>query len=194
MKIAKDSRGLFFDMIKKEAANNKEIKGLVDDILSGAIKTEDYEMYSIRQATETTKMFKTDDDKRTGIRSLAKAQLEKGQFMLVTRIQVLACIVSDATNSDVLALADFGSIKAIPGLQNGEFSWKSNDKYLIKEHSNHTFITDNNSTINLGTHHLENPRLLIQLDKIEFEFNHYSSLPNNIVYKLILGGTGTLPN
>ncbi len=193
MQILKDSRALFFEMIKKEAENNKDLKGLINDILSGNIKVEDYELQSIRAASQTTKMFKTDDDIVVGIRSLAKAQLEKNQFMLVTRITLLAITLGAAPTDSSMSDSDFGSIKAIPGLQNGEWSFKSMDKYLLKKHVNQCFVTDNNHTITLGTKYLENPRLLIQQEKIEFDIELLDAPPANTVYKLILGGTGTLP-
>lgn len=170
--------------------------GVKEKLLKGELRLADYMIYSVKQITsKTVKFFETQDNKEAGLRSISNGKLQKNQVFLVTGIYLLAGIPTDLT-ADKIKATDFGSIKNYPAIANGEHYLKSNKVTLIPENStNRKFITDNNTTNNLGFFKLDNPRLIKDDELIEFvmELGTMDGLDAKTHAFVALDGTGTTP-
>jgi hypothetical protein len=132
-----------------------------DGLLKGELRLADTIVYSIKPVTsKTIKMFETQDDKQTGIRSISNAKLPRNQALLVSGIIMLAAVPPDITPDKVMS-ANYDRLEAIPTLANGEFSIKANKKVIVPEGtSNNVFKTMNMTNVPLGYYKLANPRLI----------------------------------
>lgn len=186
--------------IGSRAEFEKFFKELPDDIkdklIKGELRLADYSIRSIKQVTsKTIKMFETQDQKETGILSIAQAKLPKGSVLVVSTIAMLAGVPS-ALEADKIKAIDFGTISGYPAIANGEFSLKANKKQIIPEgHPNRKFVTNGNSTVNLGYFKLHNPRMIRDEEQIEFvvELGTMDGLDSKTHLHVELIGTITTP-
>jgi hypothetical protein len=170
--------------------------GIREPLIKGDLRLADYSIRSIKQVTsKTIKMFETQDQKETGVLSIAQAKLPKGMVMVVSAISLLAGVPTDLTAENLKAI-DFESIKAMPAIANSEFSLKANKKQIVPEgRPTRVFITDNNHNVNLGYWKLHNPRLIRDEELIEFviELGTMQGLDAKTHIQVELIGTITTP-
>jgi hypothetical protein len=194
------SRELFLETLKKAAQSpsvDSNIKQLFAKISTGEVQLADMKVYSSKlgDTGRTIKMFESQDEKAVGVRNVKGGRLQKGQVMLVTSIQLVAAAIGgiDPITTEMIRKADFGSIKGFAGLQNGEFSLKSNKKFIVAESSNQSFVKDGNTTGVVGEYVLDNPRFIFDDTELEFVIELGDNAPARTVLKVVLNGTATIP-
>lgn len=167
-----------------------------DKLIKGDLRLADYSIRAIKQITsKTVKMFETQDQKETGILSIAQAKLPKGSVLVVSSISMLAGVPT-ALEADKIKATDFKSISELPAIANAEFSLKANKKQIVPEgRPTRCFITDNNHAIALGVTKLHNPRLIRDEEQIEFviELGTMDGLDAKTHIQVELLGTITTP-
>lgn len=172
----------------------KQVKA---ELLRGSLRLADYTICSIKLInSKTIKMFETQDDKEVGVRNISNAKLSKNMVFLVSGIIMLTGMSTDPADKEANKAIDFGSIKTIPALANGEFSLKANRKQIVPENqSNRGFVTDNDHTSTIGYYKLDNPRLIRDEELIEFtiELGTQFGIPAGQYIYIGLDGTGTTP-
>ncbi|HTF02409.1 MAG TPA: hypothetical protein VK826_00225 [Bacteroidia bacterium] len=171
-------------------------EGIKDDLVKGSIRLADFNIRGVKRVTsKTVKLFETSDAKVSGGTSIAQGKLPKGMVLLVSSITMLVGTSADLTEDKIKAI-DFGSIKAVPAIANGEFYLKANKKQIIPEgKSNRVFVTDNNQLVNLGFWKLHNPRMIRDEELIEFvvELGTLDGVAANAHIMVELNGTITTP-
>jgi hypothetical protein len=171
-------------------------EGIRDDLVKGSLRLADFNIRGVKRVTsKTIKLFETSDAKVQGGTSIAQGKLPKGMVLLVSAIQLLAGTSSDLTEDKVKAI-DYRSLKNFPAIANGEFSLKANKRQIVPEgKSNRCFVTDGNTTTNLGVFKLHNPRLIRDEELIEFvvELGTMDGLDANLHLNVELIGTITTP-
>lgn len=133
-------------------------------------------------ATSRLEMFKSDDDKGHGVANIAKAQLDKDQWFLLTGVRVTSAV--SATLSD----AAFGIIaKAIA---NGDFEMKANGgKYVFpKDSAMSRFDTTNKTNVQFGEFPVSNPKWLEPGADITFDISTSQATVANTCVKVELIG------
>lgn len=185
-----ESRGSRADFEKFMQQLPSHIK---DGLRTGKLRLADYIIYSIKSITsKTIKIFESQDMKETGVRNVSNGKLPKNMVMLVSGIYVLVGLKPDSGN-DPHKRVQFESIGSLPGLANGEFSFKSNKKQLIPENNSlRQFITDNNATKLLGYYKLDNPRLILDDEVFEFTIDLASDEGIKPDYHIYVGLEGTI--
>lgn len=186
--------------IGSRAEFEKFFRELPDDIreklIKGELRLADYSIRSIKKITsKTVKLYETQDQKETGILSIAQSKLPKGSVLVVSAISMLAGVPTDLTADKIKAI-DFKSIKEYPAIANAEFSLKANKKQIVPEgRPTRCFVTDNNQTIGLGITKLHNPRLIRDEEQIEFviELGTMDGLDAKTHVQVELIGTITTP-
>lgn len=195
------SRGSRREMEKFFKELPKHIK---EELARGKLRLADTTIYSIKKVnSRTVKMFETQDDKEVSIRNISNAKLDKNFAFLCSGVTLLAGqleTVSDGgPDIDVTELEKaiaFKGISEYPALSNGEHSLKANKKYIIPEgEENRRFVTDGNAFRTLGFYKLDNPRLILDEQMIEFtvELGTMALLPKDTYLRVALHGTGTTP-
>jgi hypothetical protein len=171
-------------------------EGIKEDLVKGSIRLADFNIRGVKRVTsKTVKLFETSDSKVTGGTSIAQGKLPKGMVLLVSSITMLAGASADLTEDKIKAI-DYGSIKAVPAIANGEFYLKANKRQIIPEgKSNRVFVTDNNQMVNLGFWKLHNPRMIRDEELIEFvvELGTLDGVAANAHIMVELNGTITTP-
>ena len=170
-------------------------------IKEGRLQLSDSAYYSIKWAGNkaTIHLFETQDAKEIGITNVTQAKLPKDRLFLCNRIMLLATeFEGDIPDSDLawkqlIKSSDFDSIKTVAGLQNGVFTFMANKKIIIDERPNQEFVTDGNSTINMGTYYLESPRFIRDDEEFEFVIELGDDAPEATLIKVVLAGTSTVP-
>lgn len=193
-----DSKAEFIRQLKtlaKEGRGKKEFVDLFDKIIKGEIRLADTQIVSTVDGggIDTIKLFKTDDSKIPGLRSIAQSKLPKGSFILVDRIQVLAVTLGLAYTPALAAAANFDTISGIAGLPTGWLNISANKKPVISELPNQSFVTDENTSVNRGTYYLDNPFMLTEEELLEANIELQEAAAANTAVKIVLGGTGTIP-
>lgn len=151
-----------------------------------------YAFYQTRHLQgKTDKVFTPEQPRKTGIRSLNNARFDKNRYMVVNRISFLACKFADAPTEETIALAKYGSIHDIAGLENGELLFKANTKVIISQLPLSEFVTDGRDIVPMGTLFLENPFLLKPDEELEMELD-LPSVPDKTVVKVVFGGSVTI--
>lgn len=186
--------------IGSRAEFEKFFRELPDEIreklIKGDLRLADYSIRAIKHITsKTVKMFETQDQKETGILSIAQAKLPKGSVLVVSAISMLAGVPT-ALETDKVKATNFRSIVNYPALANAEFSLKANKKQIVPEgRPTRCFVTDNNHNIQLGISKLHNPRLIRDEEQIEFviELGTMEGLDANTHIQVELLGTITTP-
>ncbi len=170
--------------------------GIREEVIAGKLRLADYNIRGVKRVTsKTVKIFETSDAKVTGGTSIAQGKLPKGMVLLVSSITMLVGTAADLTD-DKIKVIDFGSIKAVPAIANGEFYLKANKRQIIPEgKSNRVFATDNNQTVSLGYWKLHNPRMIRDEELIEFvvELGSMDGVAANAHIMVELNGTITTP-
>lgn len=119
---------------------------------------------------------------------------------MVNQVQVLAGIAPAATpgspTNDEIKATPFATVNTYAALVNGEWSLKANKTLLVPEHNSmRRFHTDGNTTVNLGTYTLDNPRPIHDDVDIEFtiELGTMTNIPTDLFVRVELIGTITTP-
>jgi hypothetical protein len=166
-----------------------------DGLVNGSLRLADSVIYSIKPVTsKTIKLFETQDDKETGIRSISNAKLPKNQAFLVSGVVLLAGVAADSTKDKVLA-TNFDKIESFPAIANAEFNLKSNKKQIVPETSNSVFKTANFHGVPIGYFKLSNPRLIEDDVQVELtiELGTMEGIAANTHIYAALHGTITTP-
>ena len=171
------------------------------DIKEGRLQLADAAYYSIKRSggKANINMFETQDAKEIGVTNVTQTKLPKDRLFLCNRIILLAGMlegevpINDSEWKKAIKNANFDSIKKVTGLQNGVFTLMANKKLIIDARPMQEFITDNNTTINLGTYYLENPRFIRDDEEFEFTIELGEDAPEKSLIKVVLGGTSTIP-
>lgn len=170
--------------------------GIKEELVGGKLRLADFNVRGVKRVTsKTVKLFETSDAKVTGGTSIAQGKLPKGMVLLVSSITMLTGVSDDLTEDKIKAI-NYGSIKAVPAIANGEFYLKANKRQIIPEgKSNRVFVTDNNYMGNLGYWKLHNPRMIRDEELIEFvvELGTLDGVAANAHIMVELNGTITTP-
>jgi len=129
------------------------------------------------------KMLKDDDNKVVGTSNISSAKLEKGNIMMLTGIILLAGTTVqgnrvDQVNFDILP--DY--------IRNGEFEFKANGTTLVPSTSCDVFNTTN-MTIRKGLFTMDNPKVILDQQAMEFNVEWSEAAPAYSFMKVILIGT-----
>ena len=174
---------------------------VAEGIKEGRLQLADTGYYSIKWAGDraTIHMFETQDAKERGITNVTQAKLPKDRLFLCNRIILLAAeFEGDIPGSDIawkqlIKATNFGSIKEVARLQNGDYTLLANKKIIVDERHMQEFVTDNDHTVNLGTYYLENARFIRDDEEFEFTIELGDDAPEKTLIKVVLAGTSTVP-
>ena len=206
--MRKNSREQFLEIVNahlslKDAGKKHDpaMVKVAEGIKEGRLQLADSAYYAIKWAGNkaTIHLYETQDAKEIGITNVTQAKLPKDRLFLCNRIILLAAEFegeipeSDLEWKRVIKSTDFNSIKQVAGLQNGVFTFMANKKIIIDERPNQEFVTDGNSTINIGTYYLESPRFVRDDEEFEFMIELGDDAPEKTLIKVVLAGTSTVP-
>ena len=206
--MKKSSRTQFLEIVNAHLALRDQAKKydpamvkVATGIKDGRLQLADTAYYSIKFAggKANIDMFETQDAKETSITNVTQAKLQKDRLFLCNRIMLLASEfegqlpANDSEFKRLIKATNFGSIKDVGGLQNGEFTLIANKKIIIPERPMQEFVTDGNSSVNLGTYYLESPRFIRDDEEFEFKIELGDDAPANTLIKVVLAGTATVP-
>lgn len=159
-----------------------------------SLQLSSYVFTQVKHITGTNeKIFTPELPRKVGLRSLNNAKLPKDAVMVVNRLQFLAVALADTPTDTNMSVADYGSIKSIAGLQNGEFTLKVKSKPIIQACSMREFVTDGDQSKLVGSVFLENPFLIKEDEPIELDLELPANPPANTVFKVVFGGALTIP-
>ncbi|MBL4898588.1 MAG: hypothetical protein JKX76_02950 [Colwellia sp.] len=188
------SRGSRADMEKHFRVLPKHVKS---ELIKGRLRLADWAIYTIKPlSSKTVKLFESQDVKSIGLRNISDAKLPKNTVITVSGIRMMSGIAVDAKDKDQVLATSFRSISKMPALVNGEFSFTSNRKQIVPEgFTNWYFETDNNHSLPLGYHKLDNPRSINDEELIEsvIELGTMEGMDTNAVVKVGFFGTITTP-
>lgn len=180
-----------------KASSLPGVKNVVEDIIAGRKRLIDKDIYAMVDASGKTNVdfFETDKLKGIGARNIAQAQLPEGQIMLVDKIFLLG-VTSEAEpyTFDSLYSENFGTIKGIAGIQNGQVMFSVEKKIVLDEFSLQHFVTDGLDNVPVGMYALNSAHLLNHSVEIKFEIDLPAAIPAKTGLKLVLSGVGTAPN
>lgn len=206
--MRKNSREQFLEIVNAHLALRDAGKKydpamvkIAEGIKDGRLQLSDGAYYAIKRAGNkaTIHLFETQDAKEIGITNVTQAKLPKDRLFLCNRIILLAAEFegeipeSDMAWKQLIKATNFDSIKRVAGLQNGVFTFMANKKIIIDERPNQEFVTDGNSTINIGTYYLESPRFIRDDEEFEFMIELGDDAPEKALIKVVLAGTSTVP-
>lgn len=186
------SRGSRAEMEKMFAELPPHIK---EALAKGELRLADSTIYSIKPvSSKTIKLFETQDDKEIGLRNISNAKLPKNQAILVSGIYMLAGVSADGTKDKIIA-TEYKGLETFNAIANGEFSLKSNKKYIVPETSNAVFKTAAYHQVPIGYYKLANPRLIHDDILVEFtiELGSMDGIAANTYVFVGLHGTITTP-
>ena len=204
----KNSREQFLEIVNAHLSLREQGKKhdpamvkVAEGIKEGRLQLADSAYYSIKYAGDkaTIHLFETQDAKEIGVTNVTQSKLPKDRLFLCNRIMLLAkefegeLPQSDTAWKQLIKSANFDSIKAVAGLQNGVFTFVANKKIIIDERPMQEFVTDNNLQVNLGTYYLENPRFIRDDEEFEFTIELGDDAPDKTLVKVVLAGTSTVP-
>ncbi|MBI3133638.1 MAG: hypothetical protein HYZ14_03085 [Bacteroidetes bacterium] len=191
VKNSRRSRGEMEKFFKQLPDNVKQ------ELIKGTLRLADWTIYSTKRITsKTIKMFESQDDKEVGVRNISNAKLPKNSVFMVSGLILLTGVTTNLADPEANKAVNYRTISAIPAIANGEFSLKANKKQIIPENqSNRRFITDNDTTVQMGYYKLDNPRLIRDEEVIEFvvELGTTFSIPPEQYLYCALDGTATTP-
>ena len=176
-----------------------------EELSKGNLRLGDQVIYSIKPvgASTTIKMFETQDDKKTGLRNISNAKLQKNQALLVSGIYLMAGIAPSPsvggapTDNEIMAtpFQPLSATASFASLLNGEFDLKANKVQLVPETSNRLFANDWSGMWPVGFYKLHNPRLIQDDVQIEatVQLGTVVGIPANTYLFLGLFGTITTP-
>lgn len=206
--IRKNSREQFLEIVNAHLSLREQGKKhdpamvkVAEGIKEGRLQLSDSAYYSIKYGGDraTVHMFETQDAKEIGVTNVTQSKLPKDRLFLCNRIILLAkefegeLPQSDTAWKQLIKSANFDSIKAVAGLQNGVWTFVANKKIIVDERPMQEFVTDNNLQINLGTYYLENPRFIRDDEEFEFTIELGDDAPDKTLIKVVLAGTSTVP-
>jgi hypothetical protein len=206
--IRKNSREQFLEIVNAHLSLREQGKKhdpamvkVAEGIKEGRLQLSDSAYYSIKYGGDraTIHMFETQDAKEIGVTNVTQSKLPKDRLFLCNRIILLAkefegeLPQSDTAWKQLIKSANFDSIKAVAGLQNGVWTFVANKKIIVDERPMQEFVTDNNLQINLGTYYLENPRFIRDDEEFEFTIELGDDAPDKTLIKVVLAGTSTVP-
>lgn len=204
----KNSREQFLEIVNAHLSLREQGKKhdpamvkVAEGIKEGRLQLADSAYYSIKYAGDkaTIHLFETQNAKEIGVTNVTQSKLPKDRLFLCNRIMLLAkefegeLPQSDTAWKQLIKSANFDSIKAVAGLQNGVFTFVANKKIIIDERPMQEFVTDNNLQVNLGTYYLENPRFIRDDEEFEFTIELGDDAPDKTLVKVVLAGTSTVP-
>jgi hypothetical protein len=191
VKNSRRSRGEMEKFFKQLPDNVKQ------ELIKGTLRLADWTIYSIKRITsKTIKMFESQDDKEVGVRNISNAKLPKNSVFMVSGLILLTGVTTNLADPEANKAINFRTLSGVPAIANGEFSLKANKKQIIPENqSNRRFITDNDTTVQMGYYKLDNPRLIKDEEVIEFvvELGTTFSIPPEQFLFAALDGTATTP-
>ncbi|MTI23086.1 hypothetical protein E1176_18795 [Fulvivirga sp. RKSG066] len=206
--IRKNSREQFLEIVNAHLSLREQGKKhdpamvkVAEGIKEGRLQLSDSAYYSIKYGGDraTIHMFETQDAKEIGVTNVTQSKLPKDRLFLCNRIILLAkefegeLPQSDTAWKQLIKSANFDSIKAVAGLQNGVWTFVANKKIIVDERPMQEFVTDNNLQVNLGTYYLENPRFIRDDEEFEFTIELGDDAPDKTLIKVVLAGTSTVP-
>lgn len=193
---------------------DKDAIALIADYKNGLISIQDGTLRTIQQANAVSdvSLFEATSEKRTGVYSLSKSQLDKGVAFFVTGIALLAYQVtdtaggvttprvmsprSDAEYAAMLAGDRFANIAGIPALANGELSIRVNRKPILDKLATSVF---NNATAvapvtvgPTGFYALDNPIFIKPEVPLEATLRLPIATPASTLVEMVLYGCSTL--
>jgi len=163
----------------------KEIQqGLASQSLQ-AVDTAYYVVKTI-SGSKVVKMFKDDDNKVVGTSNISSGKLEKGNYFLLYGIQLLGGVGDGADTAGTV------NYDVIPDyVRNGEFEFKANGTVLIPNTSCEVFQTEGKDIFK-GLFVLDNPKIIRDQQRIEFNVEWSANAPSNSYLKAILRGTAVI--
>lgn len=155
-----------------------------------AMQASDSKYYSVKDISQSkiVKMFRDDDNKTVGYGNISSAKLEKGNYFLLDKIQILYGVADQGETTPYKV--NFNSLPDF--IRNGEFELKANGTVLIPMTSAEAFFTDGDQRLVKGTLVLDNPKLIRDQQTIELNFEWASNAPDRAYMKAILHGTSVI--
>lgn len=129
----------------------------------------------------TVKVFNDDNGQIIGKGNISKGKLESGVYFALTAIRVLYGVGADVT------VIDFAAPPAI--LRNGEFTLRINGAEAITKASMECFQAAGNNNREVGTFYLDNPKLIVDQEPIEFNVEWQTAAPANAYLKVMFIGS-----
>ena len=213
-KVYNSKKSLLAQLETMAKAGDKDAIGLLADYRNGLVSVQDGTIRSIAQANAVTELslFEPTSEKREGIYSLSKSQLDKGIAFIVTGIALLAYQVtdgigqaatprvmnprSDAEYAAMLEADRFGNIGAIPALCNGELAIRINRKpnldKLVTSVFNNATAVPGVAVGKLGFYALENPIFIKPEVPIEATLRLANATPGSTLVEIVFYGASTL--
>lgn len=139
----------------------------------------------------TIRMSDASDLKTIGVSNLASSKMGPNQLLLITGMRLLGVTLGAAPTVDTIKSANYGSIKGLDGLQNGEMDVYSGGKLILKDYPLSNFITDNRQSVELGTIALDMPKFFYPDQEVKVEIRTGSNPPANSIIKVEFIGVGT---
>lgn len=141
----------------------------------------------VANAVTSIEMFKSDDDKAHGVSNIAKAQLDKDHWFLLTGVRI--------TSGVSAVLSDTAYSVAAKAILAGDFEFKANgNKYVFPKDSGLSrFDTTNKTNVAAGEAQLSNPKWLEPGTDILFDMKFPQATAANTNIKIELIGVLVYP-
>ncbi len=206
------SKKLLLDFLKLNATD-KDVAAILADYANGLVSIQDGTIQSIMQANAVTEftLFEPRNEKRDGIYTLSKSQLDKGIGFIVTGFSLQAYQATDTNGGvttaramtpgsdvEVQAMLDadkFAIISAIPALCNGELEIRINRKPVLNKLSLQNFnnsAANSNNVGSAGYYALDNPIFIKPEVPIEALIRTAVATPASTLVEVMFYGAATL--
>lgn len=177
-------------------AGDTKIGQMVEKVSKNETQVAIQSLYMAKGTGGSTTIRMTDpsDVKTLGVRNFAQARPAASFLMLVTAIRVLGVELGAGStiNDAAIQTANYGSIKGLTGLPNGEVDIYSDGKIIVKDFPMYNFITDNKQTIELGTIHLGAPKFVFPDAELKAEIRTGAQTSATGIVKIELIGIATV--
>jgi hypothetical protein len=159
-------------------------------LANGTLTIADYEAFAIKHAggSDTIQMFKSSDDKDSGVTNLNRGMLGNQEALLVDSI-ILLSGVNGAPTGDEKAdgkVVDYGIIPS--DFSAGFYTFKNGQKTFSEDTSLHAFRKTDGSEFQVGEFKLEVPKMIQPSKDIVFDLKLPVSAAANTYFKVILKG------
>jgi hypothetical protein len=167
----------------------KRIHLLPKDIQEGLAKQTlqavDAAYYVVKDisGSKVQKIFKDDDNKVVAMSNISSGKLEKGNLFMLHGLTLLA-----GTAAEGESVGDVNFTVLPDYLRNGEFEFIANGTTLIQNASNELFNTTG-QTVPVGHYVLDNPKIILDQQTIEFNIEWGANAPARTYIKAIMRGT-----
>lgn len=176
------------------AAKDTKVAEVANRVSLNELKVSGHTLFTVAATggSTTTQLCEQSKAKTRGINNFAHAKPAPNQLLLCMDVRVTGVVLGAVPTDATMAAANYGSIKGIAAMQNGEIDIYSNGQIIVKDFPLSNFVTDQDQTGRLGTYKLPVPKFIYPDSEIKIEIRTGVAHDVNTVIKVELAGVATM--